>query len=179
MKYYFWLLVFLGCSSSVNIPEPEIFKFEIKHWGTIASYNMASTHEPWSGLPGIKVAYLVLNKEDNRDLRIEYSLQIWGARSQADLQILIPIEEAPLISSAPGLICAKTNPNLDPMSIIESGVILSGDKGFGISFAVVDWEEWFSIWTTVTITATTSGLSKGIYRTWKITTEPIEVKIIK
>lgn len=175
MKYYFWLLVFLGCSSSVNTPEPELFKFEIKHWGTIASFNMASTYEPWNGKPGIKVAYLVLNKDD-RDLKINYSLQVWGARSQADLQILITIEDAPFISSTPGLICAKTNPNLDPMNIIENGIIMSGEKGFGISFAVVDWEEWFSIWTTVTITAT-SGLSKGVYRTWEITTKPVEVEV--
>ena len=169
-------VLFAGCSSSVNTPEIETFKFEIKYWGTIASRNMASNYEPWNRKPGIKVAYLILNKDD-RDLKIEYSLQIWVARSQADVQTLIPIEEAPFISSTPGLICAKTNPNLDPFEIIESGVILLGEKAFGISFAPVNWDENFSIWSTVTIMATESSLSKGTYRMWEITTEPIEVKL--
>jgi len=177
MKYYLWLILFLGCSSSVNTPEEiEPFKFEIKEWGIIASRNMLSSYEPWNRKPGIKVGYVILNKDD-RDLKIEYSLQTWGARSQADLQILIDIKDAPFISSTPGLICARTNANLDPMEIIESEVIDLGAKGFGISFALVDWDEWWSIWTTVTITVTESSLSKGIYRTWEIITKPMEVKV--
>lgn len=177
MKYYFWLVMFLGCSNSVNTPEEiEPFKFEIKEWGIIASRNMTSSYEPWDGKPGIKVGYVILNKDD-RDLKIEYSLQIWGARSQADLQTLIDINDAPFISSTLGLISARTNANLDPINIIANEVIESGGKGFGISFAPVDWDEWWSIWTTVTIDVTESSLSKVIYRTWKITTKPIEVKL--
>lgn len=154
MKNIKYLLIFilLGCGTdSVISPEPEDPRYEIKEWGTIASTNIFSTHESWNGLPGLKKAYLVLNT-DSVDLKIDYTLIIRGARSWADRNTLIPIEEAPLVSSAIGLLSRDITPNYDPVEIIENGIIETKGKGYAIAFALIDWTQesgWWSVWSTV------------------------------
>lgn len=178
MKKYLWLIMFLGCSSSVNTPEPEPFKFEYKFWGVDGTRKAVTTYLPWEGLSGLKVAYFVRNTS-NVDLKFDFVLHIYGARHHHNFVILIPIESGELLSSTQGLVCMRiAKAHIDPIGIIDSGIIRAGESGYVVAFAEIDWgNPWGSVYSTVEITATESSLSKGIYRTWEITTEPIEVKI--
>jgi len=136
---------------------------------TRASRNLVSTYAPWNGQSGLRVSYLVLNIDDS-DIKVEYNLIIKGARSQSDLQVLIPIKEAPFLSLTPGLLSEKITTNGDPVEIIEDFVLKSGDGGYVIAFAFIDWNEWWSIWSTVTITVTvpSAGLSKTTVNVFEV-----------
>jgi len=134
---YLLIVIFFGCAHSNPVSAPEPLKFEFKHWGTRASRNLVSTYEPWNGQSGLRVSYLVLNIDDS-DIKVEYNLIIKGARSQSDLQVLIPIKEAPFLSSTPGILSEEITTNGDPVEIVEDFVLESGDGGYAIAFAFVD-----------------------------------------
>ena len=185
------LLMFIGCSKDNPIVPPidpvfesEEFALETKLWGRIATKNSSSSHEPWNGLPGFIVAYKIWNNYTD-DLVVEYILHIRGARLQADIALLIPINKAPLLSSTAGLLCKKINPNLDPSGIVDGNIIHAEDNLFAIAFAeskhreegegaVFDWDEWFSVYFSVTIRAFTfESLSKG--QVYEFESEPVEI----
>jgi len=165
MKYIKYLLIIflLGCGNSnpVSAPELEPLKFEFKHWDTRASRNLASTYPPWNRQSGLRVSYFVFNTDES-DFKVEYNLIIKGARSQSDLQ-LIPIKEAPFLSLNFGLMSEEISTNGDPVKIVEDSILKSGDGGYVIAFAPINWDDWWSVWSTVTITATvpSAGLSKS------------------
>ena len=163
MKYLkYWLIfILIGCGGDSIISPPvetvDDPKFEIKEWCTIASRNRASTHPKWSGLSGLQQAHSVLNT-DTVDLKIEYTLNLYGARAHSDLQNLIPLEEAPFLFSTQGLISKDITVNCDPVNIIENSTARSGEEVFGICFSPLDWDgKWFSVWSTVTIKASKVG----------------------
>ncbi len=157
MRKLLFIFLLLGCGSSVN--EPEIPSLEIKHWGTIASRNRLSSYPPWNHLSGLQAAYYLRNTGDV-DLEIEYSLQIWGARSQSDTQNLIPIGKSVLLSSTLGVISEATTPNYDPIRIREDNIIPAQGEGYAIAFAEINWDVWWSVWSTVSIHPRNAGLSK-------------------
>ncbi len=168
-KVFWTMLLFLvaGCSGESPISfESESFNLEIKEWGKKATNNNASSYPPWNSRPGMIVGYVLWN--DFEDLKVEYILHIRGARPQENLAIRFPIDTAPLLSSTLGLLCNKTNDNLDPIDIIRDNIIRSGKRIYAIAFAEskkgenFNWDDWFSIWTSVTIRAFTfESLSKG------------------
>jgi len=165
MKYikYVLIVLLIDCSGSVNslvetVDDP---KFEIKEWGTIGSYNRKSTNPDWDGKPGLQKAFLILNKGDV-DLEFEFTLHIYGAVHIDNPSVTIPIEDAELLSSTLGLVSGAITPNYDPVDIKENSVIKSGDKGFLISFAFINWDNpYISVWSTVTIKATYVLSKKG------------------
>ena len=162
MKRFIILFVlFFGCSNNPSIFEPEISTLEIKEWGRIATFNSSSAYAPWNGLEGMVVGHSIRNNHPF-DLKIEYILHIRRARS--DVGGFVPISESPLISSAEGLVCQNTTANLDPINIIKSNIIKSGEHLFAIAFAAVDWDLWGSIYATVTITGTTVADSKMVFK---------------
>ncbi len=165
-KVFWTMLLFLvvGCSGESPISfESESFNLEIKKWGKKATNNNASSYSPWSGLAGMNVGYSIRNIHDV-DLEIEYILNIRGARLQENIGKLFSIADSPYISSAVGVLCANTNANLDPIGIIESNTIRPGEHLFVVAFAEVDWNEWFSVYTTVIINSTTYELQKSVFK---------------
>lgn len=162
MKFikYLLIVIFFGCAHSVTGPsEPDVPRFEFKQWGTIPTRNASTSHEPWKGLSGLKQAYFIRNVDDV-DLKFEFILKIYGAVLNDNRSVIIPIEDAELLSETPGLISREITPNYDPVDIVENFVIEAGLSGYGISFALIDWNNpWFAVWTTVEITAITN-LSK-------------------
>lgn len=165
MKYIKYLLIFiLGCGAdSVTNFEPETFNLEIKEWGRRATNNNASGYSPWNGLAGMQVGHSIRNNH-KVDLKIEYVLNIRGARLQSDIGSLISIDKSPPISSTVGLLCENTNVNLNPINIIASNTIKPGQHLFAIAFAEVNWDEWFSVYSTVTINSNTFELFKSVNR---------------
>ena len=162
MNYIKYLLIFicLGCGSdSVAIFEPETFNLEIKEWGRKATFNNSSPI--WNGLAGMQVGHSIRNNHEVV-LSIEYVLNIRGARLQEDIGRLISIADSPLLSSSVGLLCENTNANLDPINIVNSNLIEPGEHLFAIAFVEVDWDEWFSVYSTVIIKAVTTE-SKAIH----------------
>ena len=169
MKKILLLLMFMSCSKDAPVPtifEPELFTLEIKEWGAWPTNNSSNAHPAWNGRAGIVVAHSIWGEDV--DLKIEYKLIIRGARLQEDIARLIPIDEAQFIMSVQGLICKKTNANLNPMDIIESNILSAGGRVFGIAFAesVPDsgyWEQWYSIYYSVRVRAFTfESLGKGL-----------------
>ncbi len=164
MNHIKYLLIFiiLGCGSNpVAIFEPETFNLEIKEWGRKATNNNSSNYSPWNAMAGMQVGHSIRNNHDVA-FRIEYVLNIRGARLQEDIGRLISIAESPLLSSSAGLLCEDTNANLDPINIVNSNLIEPGEHLFAIAFTEVDWDEWFSVYSTVTIKAVTTE-SKAIH----------------
>ena len=170
-------LIFGGCSKNnpvmVEVFESQEYNIEMKNWGDIATRNSSSTYFKWNNKPGMMVAYWFRNSTD-KDLKIEFTVHIRGARKQGYLERFIYIDDAPYLTSAVGLLCERVTDNLDPIDIIESDILLAGEKGFGVSFVeasiqqkgesgfVFDWDIWSSIYYTVTIRAFTfESLSKG------------------
>ena len=189
-KILILLIIFMGCSKDnpVSVFESESYNIELKNWGEIATRNSSSTYPDWNGKPGMLASHWI-NNTSSEDLKIEYTIHIRGARLQEDIARLILIGDSPLLSSTLGLLCRKTNSNLDPIDIIESNILLVGEDGFGIAFAeskpreegdegaVFDWGEWFSIYYSVTIRAFTfESLSKGGGFLFEYETEWIEIK---
>ena len=162
------ILVFIGCSDNpvAVVFEPELFTLEIKEWEAWPTNNSSNAHPAWNGRAGIVVGHSIWG-DDNVDLKVEYELIIRGARLREDIVRLIPIHEAPFIMSVQGLICKKTNVNLNPMDIIESNIIPAGERVFGIAFAESVpnggyWDDWYSIYYSVIVRAYTfESLGKG------------------
>ena len=161
------MLLISGFSDSpvAVVFEPELFTLEIKEWGAWPTNNSSNTYPDWNSKAVIVVAHSIWGEDV--DLKIDYELIIRGARSQEDIARLIPIDEAPFIMSVQGLICKKTNTNLNPMDIMESNILPAGGRVFGIAFAesVPDggyWEQWHSIYYSVRVRAFTfESLGKG------------------
>ena len=150
----------LSCDSRpmMTLAGPETFNLEIKEWGRRATNNNSSPI--WNGLRGMQVGHSIRNNHDV-DLRIEYVLNIRGARLESDIGRLISISDSPFLYSSVGLLCKDTNANIDPIDIVQDNIIKSGEHLFAIAFAEVDWGEWFSVYSTVTINATTVEQSKA------------------
>ena len=168
MKKILLLLMFMSCSKDAPVPtifEPELFTLEIKEWGAWPTHNSSNAHPDWNGRAGIVVAHSIWGEDV--DLKIDYELIIRGARSQEDIARLIPIHESQFIMFVQGLICRKTNTNLDPFDIIESNIIPAGERVFGIAFAESVpnggyWDDWYSIYYSVIVRAYTfESLGKG------------------
>ena len=64
------------------------------------------------------------------------------------------------MSSTLGLLADEITTNGDPVDIIENFILGSGKAGYVIGFAPVNWDDWWSIYSTVTIEAFSTGLSK-------------------
>jgi len=156
---YLLIVILLGCGNSNPVSAPEPLSFEFKHWDTRASRNLASTYPPWNRRSGLRVSYFVFNTDES-DFKVEYNLIIKVARYQFDSQ-LISIKEAPFLSLTPGLMSEEISTNGDPVKIVEDSILKSGDGGYMIAFAPINWSETWSVWSTVTITVHRAGLSKS------------------
>lgn len=155
---YLLIVILIGCANR-NPFAPEPLKFEFKHWDTRASRNLASTYPPWNRQSGLRVSYFVFNTDES-DFKVEYNLIIKVAKYRFDSQ-LIPLKEAPFLSLTPGLLSEEVNTNGDPIEIVEDFILKSGDGGYVIAFAPINWNELWSVWSTVTITVHGAGLSKA------------------
>ena len=155
----FLFVLFFGCGSdSVTNFEPETFNLEVKEWGRKATFNNSTFL--WNGLAGMQVGHSIRNNHEVA-LRIEYVLNIRGARLQEDIGRLISIADSPLLAFSVGLLSKGITANLDPINLIDGNIIEPDQHLFAVAFTEVDWDEWFSVYSTDIINATTvEGISK-------------------